>query len=150
MRRLFIVRKDLHMTTGKISAQLMHCAEAYWTRFIRENAVKTALADLNDLDSYEYECKFTINKSVFEEYISGIFTKTVCQAKNKNHLLKAKTIADELGLVENKDYGLIYDACLTELTPEEQDGTTLTSIWFAPLPEEISHQISKKYHLYIG
>lgn len=150
MRRLFIVRKDLHMTTGKISAQLMHCAEAYWTRLIRENAVKTDLVDLNDMDSYGYECRFTINKTVFEEYINGRFTKTVCQAKNKNHLLKAKVMADEIGLIENKDYGLIYDACLTELEPEEPNGTTLTAVWFAPLPEDISHRISKKYHLYIG
>lgn len=29
MRRLFIMRKDLHMSTGKLLAQVMHCAEAY-------------------------------------------------------------------------------------------------------------------------
>ena len=67
-------------------------------------------------------------------------------------LLKAKTIAEELGLVENKDFFLIRDACHTELEPEEFDengeGMTLTCIGFRPLPDEIAHQISHKFHLY--
>ena len=78
----------------------------------------------------------------------GMFVKTVCEARNKNHLLKAKTIAEGMGLVEGVDFGLIYDKCLTELVPEEEDGTTLTGIWFAPLDNERAHAISKKYQLY--
>ena len=57
-------------------------------------------------------------------------------------------MADTLDLVEGKDYGCIYDKCLTELEPEEEDGTTLTGIWFCPLDDEIAHKISKKYQLY--
>jgi len=64
----------------------------------------------------------------------------------------AITIAEELGLVENKDFFLIRDACHTELEPEEFDengeGMTLTCIGFRPLPDEIAHQISYKFHLY--
>lgn len=56
---------------------------------------------------------------------------------------------EELGLVEGKDFGLIFDNCYTELEPEEPDGTTLTGIWFAPLPDDVSHSISKKFHLYM-
>lgn len=63
-------------------------------------------------------------------------------------LLKAKFIADELGLAENEHYGLIYDKCLTELEPEEDDGTTLAGIWFCPIRDEVAHSISKKYRLY--
>lgn len=70
------------------------------------------------------------------------------QQKNKNHLLKAKIIAEELGLEENVHFGMIYDNCLTELEPEEENGTTLTGIWFSPLNDEITHTISKKYQLY--
>ena len=74
--------------------------------------------------------------------------KTICQARNKKHLLKSKEIAKELGLIEGVDFGEIDDKCLTELTPENEDGTILVGIWFKPLPDEVAHKISKKYHLY--
>lgn len=80
--------------------------------------------------------------------MAGSFVKTVCEARNKTHLLKAKAMAEEMELIENVDFGLIYDNCRTELTPEEPDGTTLTGIWFRPLPDEKAHKISKKYQLY--
>ena len=64
--------------------------------------------------------------------------------------MKAKTIAEELGLVENMDFGFINDCCLTELTPENEDGTCTVGIWFKPLDDEIAHKISKKYQLYKG
>ena len=34
--------------------------------------------------------------------------QTICGAKNRDQLLKTKTIAEELGLVENKDFFLCY------------------------------------------
>lgn len=140
MRRLFIMRKDLNMSHGKLAAQVAHCAEAYWT-----NGIKNA-AKPHDENYYMFDG--LIYKEIFEQYVSGTFTKTICEAKNKNHLLKAKEMADELGLIENVHYGLIYDACFTELTPEEDNGTTLTGIWFCPLADDIAHYISKKYQLY--
>ena len=73
----------------------------------------------------------------------------MCQARNKSNLLKATAIAAELGLYEDIDYGIIRDKCLTELEPEEEDGTTIVGIWFRPLPDDIAHKISKKYHLYM-
>lgn len=141
MRRLFIMRKDLKMSPGKLAAQVSHCAEAYWTRGLRANAKL--------LEDGSYEIRGTISKEIFEGYVSGTFTKTICQARNKNHLLKAKEMADEIGLIEGVHYGLIYDKCLTELKPEEDDGTTLTGIWFCPLSDDTAHYISKKYHLYM-
>lgn len=142
MRRLFIMRKDLNMSPGKLAAQVSHCAEAYWTRGLRRFAKL--------LDDYAgYEIHGIIDKEIFDGYINGAFTKTICQARNKNHLLNAKKMADELGLIEGEHYGLIYDKCLTELEPEESDGTTLTGIWFCPLKDDIAHCISKKYHLYV-
>lgn len=101
---------------------------------------------------YEYEADFVIDNDIYEHWINGIFTKTICEAKNKNQLMKAVTLANELGLVEGEDYFLIKDACLTELEPEEVDengvGRVLTCIGFKPLPDEIIHQISKKFQLY--
>lgn len=144
-RRLFIIRKDLGLSSGKLAAMVGHCAEAYWTRIIKRNMAN---------DPYDFkECyaytEIEIDKDIYEQYICGSFVKTICQARNKNHLLKAKTIAIELGLIEGIDFGEINDKCLTELTPENEDGTTLVGIWFKPLPDEVSHKISKKYHLYM-
>lgn len=144
MRRLFIMRKDLLMSTGKLLAQVMHCAEAYWTRQLSHGEVHA------DDEEGVYEISVRIQKHIIDEYVCGTFTKTVCQAKNKRDLLKAKAIANGMGLLEDIDYGLIYDKCLTELEPEEENGTTLTGIWFCPLSDEQSHEISKKYHLYVG
>lgn len=142
MRRLFIMRKDLNMSAGKLAAQVGHCAEAYWTTLLRKGT------DANTNDDYYYAVRTFIEKKTYNEYINGSFVKTICEARNKNHLLRAKTMADDLGLLQGLDYGLIYDRCFTELEPEEEDGTTLTGIWFKPLDDDIAHSISKKYQLY--
>lgn len=138
MRRLFIMRKDLQMSPGKMAAQVGHCAEVYW------------LKQMNRTGIFYHQVQMVahIDEDVYEDYIHGNIIKTICEAKNKNHLLKAKTVAEELGLKENEDFGFIEDKCFTELTPEEEDGTTITGIWFKPLPDDISHIISKKYQLY--
>ena len=39
-RRLFIIRKDLQLSPGKLAAMVGHCAEAYWTRMLSMNAFK--------------------------------------------------------------------------------------------------------------
>lgn len=138
MRRLFIMRKDLQMSPGKLAAQVGHCAEVYW------------LNQMNRTGVFHHQVQMFahIDEDVYEDYIHGNIVKTICEAKNKNHLLKAKTLAEELGLKENKDFGFIEDKCFTELTPEEEDGTTITGIWFKPLPDDVAHIISKKYQLY--
>ena len=101
---------------------------------------------------YEYETNFVIDNDICEHWINGIFTKTICEAKNKKQLLKAIDLAEKLGLEENRDFFLIKDACLTELEPEEVDengnGRVLTCIGFKPLPDNIIQKISKKYQLY--
>ena len=101
----------------------------------------------------EYHADLQIDKDIYEQWIQGIFTKTICEARNRNHLMKAVTMAEELGLMENQDFFLIRDNCLTELEPEEVDengvGRTLTCIGFRPLPDETAHAISRKYHLYV-
>ena len=99
-----------------------------------------------------YSAVIDIPCDVYEQWIKGIFTKTICEAKNRNQLMKAVTMAEELGLKEGTDYFLIRDNCLTELEREEVDengaGRTLTCIGFRPLPDEVAHAISRKYQLY--
>ena len=154
-RRLFIIRKDLNMSAGKLAAQLSHCAEQYWLNLIRKNASANNKEDLppglmikKETGIINYSVEFDIDKEIFENYINGGITKTVCAAKNKYQLLKAVEYAKNLELTENIDFGLIFDACHTELIPEEENGTCLTGIWFKPLPDEIAQKISKKYQLY--
>ena len=99
-----------------------------------------------------YHTEFDIDKDLYEQWINGSFTKCILEARNKNHLLKAKKMAEELGMVEDKDLFLIKDNCYTELEPEEIDedgvGRTLTCIGFKPMDSEIIDQIGKKYQLY--
>ena len=105
----------------------------------------------NEYDSYR--AVIDIPRDVYEEWIQGIFTKTICEAKNRNQLMKAVTLAEEQGLEEGLDFFLIKDNCLTELEPEEVDeqgvGRTLTCIGFRPLPDNVAHTISRKFHLYV-
>lgn len=140
MKRIFIMRKDLHMSVGKLAAQVGHCAEAYWTNGFRRATPQYAHGF--------YFFHVGIDDDIYSDYIHGSFVKIICQARNKNHLLKAKMKAEEMGLEENVHFGLIYDNCLTELEPEEENGTTLTGIWFYPMPDEKAEKISCNYHLY--
>ena len=90
-----------------------------------------------------------IPKDVWNGYVNDIFTKTICEAKNLNQLnSKALPVIEELGLVEGVDWGYINDKCLTDLTPENEDGTTTIGMWFRPLPDEQAQLISKKFKLY--
>ena len=91
-RQLIIARKDLNMGPGKLAAQVSHASMAFLTNYIR---------NYGKFSDYYYECILTLDKDMFEQWIDGPFTKTVCQAKNKNQLMKAITIAEELGLKES-------------------------------------------------
>ena len=147
-KQLIIARKDLEMSPGKLAAQVSHGSMAFLTNMIREN-----YSQWTSSDGDYYSAELTFDKDLYEQWIDGSFTKIVCMARNKNQLLKAVTMAKELGLQERKDFFLIKDNCYTELTPEETDengvGRTLTCIGFAPLPNDVVEKISKKYHLYI-
>lgn len=146
MRQLIIARKDLQMSPGKLAAQCSHASLAFLTHKYRDRQNVR-----EDDDGYHAELIF--DKDVYENWICGIFTKTICEAKNRNQLMKAVDKAKELDLKENEDFFLIKDNCLTELEPEEVDengvGRTLTCIGFRPLPDEIAHAISKKFQLYV-
>lgn len=155
-KQLIIARKDLQMSPGKLAAQVSHGAMAFLTRNIQATARKVYIDrdpdDPNIADPYAYVTEILMNKDMYETWINGIFAKVVCEARNRNHLLKSVEIAQSLGMKEGKDYFLIKDRCLTELTPEEIDeygiGRTLTCIGFRPLPRDVMEKISKKYQLY--
>jgi len=150
MRRLIIIRKDLHLSPGKLVAMCMHCAEAYWTNLLKNTPQGFQTMPISPFD--DVVRRISIPSDIWNEYVNGIFTKTVCEAKNLNHLKKIEAYIDDVAceLEEGKDYGWINDKCLTELKPENPDGTTTIGIWFRPLPDDIAHVLSKKYHLYVS
>lgn len=103
--------------------------------------------------TYSYIADLKFDEALYDNWMNGSFTKCVLKAKNRNNLLKAKTLAEELGMIEGQDFFLIKDNCYTELEPEEVDengvGRCLTCIGFRPMPEDVIDKIGKKYNLYI-
>ena len=192
MRRVFIIRKDLHLGPGKLAAMVGHCCEAYWTNLLKAYAAFGCIKDnefvtlpaketygngkvgpalykhptlmklsqeafdagKDSFTTHEENPKKTVTltvtlpKDIWNNYVNDIFTKTICECKNLNQLKKAEAIAKELDLVETLDYGYINDKCLTDLTPENEDGTCTVGMWFRPLEDDVAHKISKKFPLY--
>ena len=151
MRQLIIARKDLQMSPGKLAAQVSHASMAFLSNMIRNGENEKRISYENE-NVEVYNIRITMRPDIYEDWMCGIFTKTVCEAKNRNQLMKVVTVAEEMGLKEGTDFFPIKDNCLTELEPEEigEDGVgrTLTCIGFRPLPDDIAHQISRKYQLY--
>ncbi len=187
MRRVFVIRKDLHLKPGKLAAMVGHCCEAYFTNMLKsfpcvDNEFDTLLSEdpwcpgrpaiykhsdvckkaeeafkagekyfkvRNQFPKDTVSVTVEIPKDIWEGYINDIFTKTICEAKNLNNLkTKVEPVVQELGLVEGVDWGYINDKCLTDLTPENPDGTCTVGAWFKPLPDEDAFKISKKFKLY--
>lgn len=162
-KQITIVRKDLTMSVGKICSQTGHAQISFLTSLIRNRdftapITKRMLAswdaepqdDWGEIVGYDFE--YIFDKDLYEKWIDRSFTKVVLEARNKNHLLKAKTMAEELGMVEGVDFFLICDSCNTELEPEFIDengiGRTLTCIGFKPMDNKVIDKIGKKYQLY--
>jgi len=144
MRRLFIIRRDLNLSPGKLAAMVGHCCEAYWTNILKRCSTEKSMSTGNG----KVHIIVSVDENVWTNYALGIFTKTICEADNLNKLKKAEATALELGLVQGEDWGYINDCCKTELKPENEDGTTTVGMWFCPLDDEKAKAISRKYKLY--
>ena len=97
MRQLIIARKDLQMSPGKLAAQVSHASMAFLTNMIR-NGGKQHKASMDEGEPDRYEFFIAMPVDIYDQWIQGIFTKTICEARNRNHLMKAVTMAEELGL----------------------------------------------------
>lgn len=150
MRQLIIARKDLNMSAGKLAAQVSHASMAFLAAPLRD--AKGNKNKIKRIEDGEYVFEIKMDAKTYDDWVCGIFIKTICEARNRNQLLKAKKMAEEIGMEEEKDFFLIKDNCLTELEPEEVDKNgverTLTCIGFKPLPDDVAHEISRKFQLY--
>ena len=126
-KQIIIARKDLNMSPGKLAAQVSHASMAFLSGDIKKHSLPITKAMLNGLwkqvepgdeEIIEvYNVAMSIDKDLYEQWLDGIFTKCILEAKNKNKLLKAKKMAEDMRMKENEDFFLIRDCCLTELEP---------------------------------
>ena len=65
MRRLFIIRKDLHLSAGKLAAMVAHCAEVYWMKMLQNGHWL--------LVGNTFRSEVFIDGDVFIQYIIGLF-----------------------------------------------------------------------------
>ncbi len=142
-KQLIIARKDLNMSPGKLAAQVSHASIA----FLLEKILWGSKEVVRERDGIMYHMDISLDRDLFHNWVAESETKVVCGARNKERLLQAVEMAKELGMEENKDYWLIYDACRTELEPESLNGT-LTCIGFRPMEAEEIDKIGKNYNLY--
>ena len=69
MRRLFIIRKDLHLSAGKLGAMVAHCAEGYWIWLIKRNLKE---------ENGRVHASFDLDREIYDDYLNGRITKTIC------------------------------------------------------------------------
>lgn len=141
MKQIIIVRKDLNLSHGKMAAQVSHASMAFLSHAIQSGIVTKT-------ENTTSQVTFSIENDILNDWLGNIFTKVILRAKNKNDLMRAVRIATDNGIVENKDFFIIRDNCLTELEPEEEDGTCITCIGFKPMHTSDCEVVSKKFQLY--
>lgn len=129
------------MSPGKLAAQVSHASIA----FLIEKLYWGSKEIIRERDGL---IGISLDRDLFHNWVAESETKVVCGARNKERLLQAVEMAKELGMEENKDYWLIYDACRTELESESLNGT-LTCIGFRPMEAEEIDKIGKNYHFIV-
>ena len=79
----------MHLSAGKLGAMVAHCTEGYWIWLIKRNLKE---------ENGRVHTSFDMNREIYDDYLNGRITKTICEAKNLNKLLQARVMALELGL----------------------------------------------------
>lgn len=90
-KQLIIARRDLNMSPGKLAAQVSHASIAFLLEKLYWGS--------KERDGLMYHIGISLDRDLFHNWIAEAETKVVCRAKNKNDLLKAVKIAEELGLL---------------------------------------------------
>lgn len=140
IKQYIVLRKNVKTKTGnpvsasKLAVMTSHASMSFLTRMIMDNEKDNSVA-------------FVLNSDL-KEWICGIYTKVLLEAKNLNAMNKTVERAKEAGLIEGKDFFLIKDNCLTELVPDEGSDRCFIAIGFRPMDAEQIKPVVKKLQLY--
>lgn len=140
IKQYIVLRKDVKTVTGQpVSAHKL--------------AVMTAHASMAFLSHWiiDHECNGTVHgplDSDTREWITGIFTKILLEAKNLGTLEKIVKKAEEAGFVEGKDFFCIRDNCLVETMPDEGSDRCFIAIGFRPMHVDTIKPIVKRLQVY--
>ena len=147
MKQYIVVRKDLPMSAGKMSAQVSHASIAFLTHMLSRHVI---CQEENGEKRYSIE-DMAIDTDLWELWMSpeSSFAKVVLGVKNKNQLNKVVDKAIAAGLKENVDYFCIRDEGRTELDDyRDEDGTIFTCIGFRPCKDGEFKEIVGKLQLF--
>lgn len=140
IKQYIVLRKNVKTKTGdpvsasKLAVMTSHASMSFLTKMIMDNEKDNSVA-------------FVLNSDL-KEWICGIYTKILLEAKNLNAMNKTVERAKEAGLIEGKDFFLIKDNCLTELVPDEGSDRCFIAIGFRPMDTETIKPVVKKLQLY--
>lgn len=127
-----IARSDLDMSPGKLAAQ---CAHASTACVLAHAGSRRNISNMEVLKQHQ---------GAFRVWVESSFAKVVLKVKNKNQMQNLLQQLDEQEIL----YATIYDACRTELEPEEADGSTLTCIGVTPLLRSEVPDFIRKLQVY--
>ncbi len=123
MKQVIIVRNDLHMSVGKIAAQVAHGGREFLRRSISIGS-----------DRFNERCFYVDLEGSEASWLFGDRTTIVLQADSEQHLLRLEQIANQAGVPAY----LIRDLGRTEVEPN-----TATVLSLGPSPKEIMDPITR-------
>ena len=85
VRQLIIARKDLQMSPGKLAAQVSHASMAFIADMLRRGDADEEL-DRDTCEVAAYHVTVALAPEIYNDWLNGIFTKTICETRNRNHL----------------------------------------------------------------
>ncbi|MBF0197302.1 MAG: peptidyl-tRNA hydrolase [Planctomycetes bacterium] len=127
-----IVRQDLQMSPGKMAAQSAHAAVASSMVFF---SASRRIINPQSIEKY---------REAAEHWMGSSFAKVILRVKNREQMIKLFKDLDECEL----PYAPIFDACRTELEPEEANGSTLTCCGIVPIFRSEAPKCLQKLQVY--
>lgn len=107
-KQYIIVNKGLGMSAGKMSVQVGHACQAFLT-----NGLSNSIVNRDPVTNL-ITCQLCIDGEMFDNWISGVFTKVCLQVKNEHQMGRVVERLIDNGFVEGQDFFKIVDVGTTE------------------------------------